>query len=64
VGTNRSGDGQQVVFISSNYPDASTTIAALASKLGFASIRLGMLAEGGTPLHVRDGRLVAFFFKT
>ncbi|MGH8117151.1 MAG: hypothetical protein ACREPJ_07585 [Rhodanobacteraceae bacterium] len=57
LGTNPSVDGQrQVVFVSSNDADASTTIAALATRLGFAPVELGRLDQGGAALHVLDGK--------
>jgi predicted dinucleotide-binding enzyme len=57
LGTNPTVEGQrQVVFVSSNDGDASATITALASQLGFAPIELGRLDKGGTPLHVVGGK--------
>jgi predicted dinucleotide-binding enzyme len=47
---------RQVVFVSSNDADASATVAALATQLGFAPIELGRLDKGGVPLHVLGGR--------
>jgi 8-hydroxy-5-deazaflavin:NADPH oxidoreductase len=46
---------RQIVFLSSNDAGASTTVAALATQLGFAAIELGRLDEGGVPLHVVGG---------
>ncbi len=31
------------------------TVAALATQLGFAPVRLGRLDQGGVPLHVIEG---------
>lgn len=57
LGTNPPVAGQQqVVFVSSNDADASATVAALATRLGFAPIELGWLDEGGVPLHAVDGK--------
>ena len=56
LGTNPSLEGRrQVVFISSNDADASATVAAVATQLGFAPIELGRLDKGGVPLHALDG---------
>ena len=57
LGTNPSLEGQrQVVFVSSDEADASATVAAVATQLGFAPIELGRLDQGGAPLHVQGGR--------
>jgi predicted dinucleotide-binding enzyme len=57
LGANPSVEGQrQVVFVSSNDADASATVAAVATQLGFAPIELGRLDKGGVPLHVVGGR--------
>jgi 8-hydroxy-5-deazaflavin:NADPH oxidoreductase len=57
LGTNPSLEGQrQAVFVSSNDADASATVAAVATQLGFAPIELGRLDQGGVPLHVVGGR--------
>jgi len=57
LGTTLSLDGQrQVIFVSSNEADASATIAAVATQLGFAPVELGRLDQGGVPLHVVDAR--------
>jgi 8-hydroxy-5-deazaflavin:NADPH oxidoreductase len=47
---------RQVIFISSNDADASATVAALATQLGFAPIELGRLDQGGVPLHAVNGK--------
>ena len=53
LGTNPSIEGQrQVILVSSNDAEASATVAALATQLGFAPIELGSLDQGGVPLHV------------
>lgn len=52
LGTNPPVSGQrQVVFVSSNDTDASATIAALTTRLGFAPVELGRINEGGAALH-------------
>ena len=57
LGTNPFLEGQQqVIFVSSNDAEASATVAALATQLGFAPIELGRLDQGGVPLHVVGGK--------
>jgi predicted dinucleotide-binding enzyme len=57
LGTNPAVKGErQVVFVSSDDTDASATVAAVATQLGFAPIELGRLDQGGAPLHVLGGR--------
>ena len=57
LGTNAPVEGQaQTIFVSSDDATASASVAALATKLGFAPIELGPLA-GGAALHVVDGNL-------
>jgi 8-hydroxy-5-deazaflavin:NADPH oxidoreductase len=57
LGTNPPMEGQrQVIFLSSNDADASATVAAIATQLGFAPVDLGRLDKGGLPLHVVGGR--------
>jgi len=57
LGTNPTVKGQrQAVFVSSNDADASATVAAAATQIGFAPIELGRLDQGGVPLHTVDGR--------
>lgn len=57
------GGQRQVVFVSSNDADASATVAALATRLGFAPVELGRLDEGGAPLHVLDGKPGGLLFQ-
>jgi hypothetical protein len=45
-----------VIGVSSNDTDASATVAAVATQLGFAPIELGRLDDGGAPLYVLSGR--------
>jgi predicted dinucleotide-binding enzyme len=64
LGTNPSLKGKrQVVFVSSNDADASATVAAVATRLGFAPIELGRLNEGGVPLHALDGEPGGLLFQ-
>ena len=46
----------QAIFVASNEPEASATVAALASQLGFAAVELGRLDQGGVPLHIVGGK--------
>jgi 8-hydroxy-5-deazaflavin:NADPH oxidoreductase len=64
LGTNPLLEGQQqVVFISSNDADASATVAAAATQLGFAPIELGRLDRGGVPLHAVNGEPGGLLFQ-
>ena len=64
LGTNPPLEGQrQAVFVSSNDADASATVAAIATELGFAPVELGKLAQGGAPLHVLDGQPGGLLFQ-
>ena len=64
LGTNPSIAGQrQAVFVSSNDADASATVAAVATQLGFAPVNLGRLDEGGKPLHVVGGKPGGLLFQ-
>jgi hypothetical protein len=57
LGTNPSVAGErQAVFVSSDDADASATVAAVATQLGFAPVELGRLDKGGVPLHVVGGK--------
>ncbi len=62
LGSN-SAPAQQVVFVSSNDADASATVAAVVTELGFAPVQLGRLDEGGAPLHVRGGEPGGLLFE-
>lgn len=44
---------RRVVFVSSDHPDASTTVAGLADELGFAPVEVGKIAEGGRLIQAR-----------
>ncbi len=53
--------GRGVVFLASDDEAATTEIAALAQRLGFAPVKLGRLAEGGMLVSARGntwGRLI------
>ena len=53
--------GTRVVFLTSDDEDAATQVGALAESLGFASIKLGGLSEGGLLVQAHDkswGRLI------
>jgi hypothetical protein len=57
LGTNPFVEGQRhAVFVSSDDADASATVAAVATQLGFAPVELGRLDKGGVPLHVVGGK--------
>ena len=47
---------RQALFVSSNEAEASATVAALATRLGFAAVELGRLDQGGVPLHIVGGK--------
>jgi 8-hydroxy-5-deazaflavin:NADPH oxidoreductase len=63
LGTNPLPRQRQAVFVSSNDADASATVAAVATQLGFAPIELGRLDQGGAPLHVLGGRPGGLLFQ-
>jgi 8-hydroxy-5-deazaflavin:NADPH oxidoreductase len=54
---------RQVIFVSSNDPEASETVAALITQLGLAPVELGNLDQGGVPLHVVAGRPGGLLFQ-
>ncbi|MGH6709268.1 MAG: NADPH-dependent F420 reductase [Bradyrhizobium sp.] len=54
---------QQVIFLSSNDPDASATVGVVAVQLGFAPVEVGRLDQGGVPLHVVDGKPGSLLFQ-
>jgi 8-hydroxy-5-deazaflavin:NADPH oxidoreductase len=47
--------GRRVVFLSGDDEGATETVAALATQLGYAPVRLGKIAEGGQLVQGRDG---------
>jgi predicted dinucleotide-binding enzyme len=46
--------GKRVVFIASNSPTASATIADLAIQIGFAPVEIGRIDEGGVLIQARN----------
>ena len=46
--------GRRVVFVASNSPTASTSVADLANQLGFAPVQLGRIDEGGVLIQARN----------
>ncbi|MFZ0305838.1 MAG: NAD(P)-binding domain-containing protein [Terracidiphilus sp.] len=54
---------RQAIFLSSNEPGASKTVAALVQELGFAPVELGRLDQGGVPLHLVGGRPGGLLFQ-
>jgi predicted dinucleotide-binding enzyme len=64
LGTNPTVEGQQqVVFVSSNDADASASVAAVVTQLGFAPVELGDLTRGGAALHLRNGKPGGLLFQ-
>ncbi|MGB6133664.1 MAG: NADPH-dependent F420 reductase [Acidobacteriaceae bacterium] len=54
---------RQAIFLSSNDVDASRTVAAFVTELGFAPVELGRLDQGGVPLHVVGGQPGGLLFQ-
>ncbi len=46
--------GKRVVFIASDHEDASAKVASLAGTLGFASIEVGKIGEGGRLIQAKN----------
>jgi predicted dinucleotide-binding enzyme len=46
--------GKRIVFIASNSPTASATIAHLATQIGFAPLEVGRIDEGGVLIQARN----------
>jgi predicted dinucleotide-binding enzyme len=64
LGTNPPLPGQrQVIFVSSNDANASASVAAVATQLGFAPVELGRLDKGGVPLHFTAGQAGGLLFQ-
>jgi predicted dinucleotide-binding enzyme len=55
--------GKRVVFVASNSPTASTTIADLATRIGFAPIELGRIDEGGVLIQARNALTLRNLFE-
>jgi 8-hydroxy-5-deazaflavin:NADPH oxidoreductase len=45
--------GRRVVFVASDYEDASAEVSHLAEQLGFAPVQVGKIAEGGRLIQAR-----------
>jgi predicted dinucleotide-binding enzyme len=58
-----SAGGRRVIFVSSDHEDASTTVASLVDKLGFAPVSLGKIAQGGQLVQARDKRWASLIFQ-
>lgn len=54
---------RRVVFLSSDDETAAAQVAKLAERLGFASVNLGKLEEGGALIQVRDKRWAPLIFQ-
>lgn len=48
--------GRRAVFLSSDEEGAAASVAALAEQLGFASVNLGKLEEGGALVQAREDK--------
>ena len=55
--------GRRVVFLSSDDESATATVVALVEQLGYASISLGKIAEGGQLVQGRDGIWAPLIFQ-
>jgi predicted dinucleotide-binding enzyme len=55
--------GRRVVFLASDDDRAATEVGALATRLGFAPIKLGGLSEGGLLVHARGTSWGQLIFK-
>ncbi|MGI4730187.1 MAG: NADPH-dependent F420 reductase [Janthinobacterium lividum] len=55
--------GRRVIFVASDDADASTTVAALVDRLGFAAVQLGALAEGGALVQARGKSWAPLIFQ-
>nr|WP_275578234.1 NADPH-dependent F420 reductase [Dyella mobilis] len=55
--------GRRVVFLSSDDESATTRIAALVEQLGYASVNLGKIAEGGLLVQGRNGIWAPLIFQ-
>ncbi|QGZ65067.1 NADP oxidoreductase coenzyme [Paraburkholderia acidisoli] len=55
--------GRRVVFLASDDDRAAAEVGALATRLGFAPIQLGRLAEGGLLVHARGTRWGQLIFQ-
>jgi len=55
--------GRRVVFLSSDDESAAASIATLVEQLGFAPVRLGRLAEGGSLVQARERTWTPLIFQ-
>jgi len=55
--------GRRVVFLSSDDESAAASIATLDEQLGFAPVRLGRLAEGGSLVQARERTWTPLIFQ-
>ncbi|MGF6770191.1 putative dinucleotide-binding enzyme [Paraburkholderia sp. GAS199] len=58
-----SAAGRRVIFLSSDDESASTKVAALVERLGYAAVSLGKIAEGGQLVQARDKRWAPLIFQ-
>ena len=57
------GGGRRVIFLSSDDESALPSVEALAERLGFAPVRLGRLAEGGSLVQARGRTWAPLIFQ-
>ena len=57
------GGGRRVIFVSSDDEGATAPVEALAERLGFAPVKLGRLAEGGTLVQARGRSWAPLIFQ-
>ncbi len=56
-----SGDGKTVIFIASNSVSASKEISRIAEQLGYSSVELGRIDEGGRLIQARNTLVLRHF---
>jgi predicted dinucleotide-binding enzyme len=57
------GDGRRVIFLSSDDEGATSTVADLVERLGYAPLNLGKLSEGGTLIQARGKSWAPLIFQ-
>lgn len=57
------GGGRRVIFVSSDDEDATAAVMTLAERLGYAPVKLGKLAEGGTLVQARGRSWAPLIFQ-
>ena len=57
------GGGRRVIFVASDDEGATAPVEALAERLGFASVKLGRLAEGGALVQARGRSWAPLIFQ-